>query len=139
MHGSGRTLVVLVAALGLAFTLAACGGGGVWDQKERGTAAELHENAPQKFKNIWEQYQKSKNADPSSFGILALDRNLNGGGWIYCWRYCNLMTPTVISQWRGKALQACRQDVRDNAPAEKPDCAVYAVGDKIVWTGSLPW
>ena len=46
MHGPGRTLALAVV-LGLTFALAACGGGGVWDQKERGTAAELHENAPQ--------------------------------------------------------------------------------------------
>ena len=140
MHGPGRTLVVLVAALGL--TLAACSRDAsmsVLSQKERGTAAELHENAPQKFKNIWERYQKTKNADPSGFGILALDRNLNGGGILYCWRYCNHVTPTAISQWRGEALQRCQREVRDNAPAEKPDCAVYAVGDKIVWTGPLPW
>ena len=140
MHGPGRHLAALVAVLGL--TLAACSRDAsmsVLSQKERGTATALHENAPQRFKDIWEQYQKTKNADPSGFGILALDRNLNGGGWIYCWRYCNRVTPTVISQWRGKALQHCRKDVRNNAPAEKPDCAIYAVEDKIVWTGPLPW
>ena len=127
--------------LGLTFALAACGGGGVWDQKERGTAAELHENAPQRFKNIWNNYQKLKNADPSRFGVLALDRNLNGGGVVYCVRYCGNQTigGATILDSRAKALQGCRQDVQKNAPAEKPDCAVYAVGDKIVWTGPLPW
>lgn len=136
----GRHLVALVAALGL--TLAACSRDAsmsVLSQKERGTATELHENAPQRFKDIWNNYRKLKNADPSRVGVLALDRNLNGGGIVYCWRYCNLMSPTVISQWRGEALRVCRKDVRNNAPAKKPDCAIYAVGDKIVWTGPLPW
>ena len=74
-----------MAVLGL--TLAACSRDAsmsVLSQKERGTAAALHENAPQRFKDIWERYQKTKNTDPSGFGILALDRNLNGGGWVYC-------------------------------------------------------
>lgn len=140
MHGPGRTLAALAVVLGL--TLAACSRDAsmsVLSQKERGTAAELHENAPQRFKDIWERYQKSKNADPSGFGILALDRNLNGAWILYCWRYCNLMSPTAISQWRGEALRGCRKNVRENAPAKKSDCAVYAVGDKIVWTGPLPW
>ena len=141
MLGPGRTLAALAVVLGLTFALAACGGGGVWDQKERGTAAELHENAPQRFKNIWNNYQKLKNADPSGFGVLALDRNLNGGGVVYCVRYCGNQTigGTTILEWRAKALQHCRQDVRNNAPGKKPDCAIYAVDDKIVWTGPLPW
>lgn len=137
MHG--RHLAALVAALGLAFTLAACGGGGVWDQKERGTAAELHESAPQWWKDTWEDYLK-KSAS-GGFAVVALDRNLNGAAFMYCVRYCGnrAIDGAAILEWRAKALQSCRQYAQDNAPAEKPDCAVYAVGDKIVWTGPLPW
>ena len=139
MHGSGRTLAALAVVLGLTFALAACGGGGVWDQKERGTAAELHENAPQWWKGTWEDYLK-KSAS-GGFAVLALDRNLNGAAFFYCVRYCgnHPIGGAAILEWRAKALQHCRQDVRNNVPGKKPDYAVYAVEDKIVWTGPLPW
>lgn len=78
MHGPG-TLVALAVVLGLTFALAACGGGGVWDQKERGTAAELHENAPQWWKDFWEDYLKESAS--GGFAVVALDRNLNGAAF----------------------------------------------------------
>ena len=137
MHGTGRYLAALAAMLGLA--LAACGGGGVWDQKERGTAAALHENAPQWWKDYWEYYLKESAS--GGFAVLALDRNLNGAAFTYCVRYCgnHAIGGAAILEWRAKALQHCRQHAQENAPGKKPDCAVYAVEDKIVWTGPLPW
>ena len=32
-----------------------------------------------------------------------------------------------------RALDFCMQDVRNNFPALKPDCALYAIEEKIVW------
>ncbi|MDE0387446.1 MAG: hypothetical protein OXI75_01995 [Rhodospirillales bacterium] len=38
-----------------------------------------------------------------------------------------------------RALERCREAVAEAHPADRPDCALYAIKDKIIWQGPLPW
>ena len=38
-----------------------------------------------------------------------------------------------------RALERCRTRIGEADPAARPDCALYAIRNKIVWQGPLPW
>ena len=42
-------------------------------------------------------------------------------------------------QYVHRALKLCRAGVAKAHPAARPACALYAIKDKIVWQGPLPW
>ena len=109
-----------------------------WKRFER--IEELHENAPQRFVEGWQRYLTQAQG---RYGILALDRNLNGMGWNYCVRHCNDLlgnqNQAIKSAWAWQAIDQCAEAARRHAPATKPDCDIYAIRDEIVWPGQFPW
>ena len=138
----------LAIVIGMALLATACASTGEVDgHRIRGTAAppveqatvanDLHAGAPAWLKDGWRQYLD--HAD-GRYAVLAMDKNARGWGYIYCPAAgdCN----STISFRRlneQKALENCRETVRANYPAFRPDCAIYAIKDKIVWQGKFPW
>ena len=101
----------------------------------------LHRAAPQWFRDGWRDYLDQAGGN---FAVLAVDRNLKGWGYVRCiGAQCRTISPTGRSwrevNYKHGALDNCRESVRDNHPAHRPDCAIYAIGDKIVWKGRMPW
>ena len=43
------------------------------------------------------------------------------------------------TRYKHNALELCRGNVREYAPAQRPDCQIYAIKDQIVWEGEMPW
>ena len=41
--------------------------------------------------------------------------------------------------YKHRAIRECREHVRREFPTVKPDCAIYAINNKIVWKGRMPW
>ena len=110
-------------AVALALVLAACGAPTMERERTEDTA-QLHEHAPQKFKNWWRDYTRTPR--PHHF---ALARDGSSAGWSYC------PVPTQCSAGsssRYQALQYCRA----HATAE---CDIYARGTSIVWPHAFPW
>lgn len=114
--------------------------------KIRTTAASadaLHEGAPAWFGAWWGDYLS--HARPGGYAVLALDRNGRGGWYVYCGTSgCHLLDsiwagPIKDVQYEHRALRLCRAGVAEAHPADRPDCALYAIKDKIVWQGPLPW
>lgn len=68
-----------------------------------------------------------------------------GAGWEYCTGpSCARLKGNEHRSWKAvryhhRARELCKTQVRENFPAVKPDCALYAVTDKIVWNGRMPW
>ena len=133
--------------------LAACTTTGeIEGHKVRGTApqmqatitTDLHADAPQWFKDRWQHYLGTADGN---YAVLAADRNGRGTGYVYCSPgYGGLCRGDAgwnqafkDANYKYPALRYCAQDVKNNFPAARPDCAIYAIKDKIVWKGKLPW
>ena len=134
-------IVVLAAAV-----LAACAAPThIEGQRIRATAASaegLHAGAPAWFTAWWGDYLRHAR---SGYAVLALDRNGEGGWYVYCGTLgCHVLDhasarPIRDVHYRYPALERCREEIAKAHPAARPDCAIYAIGDKIVWQGPLPW
>ena len=107
-------------------------------------ATDLHADAPQWFKDRWRHYLETSDGN---YAVLALDRNARGAGFVYCDPAAGGLCKNHRSwsaafkdvNYKHRARNICVQDVRNNYPALKPDCAIYAIQDKIVWKGPMPW
>ena len=105
---------------------------------------DLHARAPQWFRDRWRQYLKIADG---GYAVLAADRNGRGTGYVYCDPGSGALCDShhrwtaafKDANYKYPALRYCFNDVRNNYPAEKPDCAVYAIKDAIVWEGAMPW
>ena len=66
-------------------------------------------------------------------------------GIVYCsGGGCHTLEGSQGGSWKDLnykhgALDLCRQNVRESFPAYKPNCAIYAIKDTIVWKGRFPW
>lgn len=117
---------------------------GTVPQEQATTTTDLHAEAPQWFKDRWQNYLRIADGN---YAVLAVDRNSRGTGYVYCAPgYGGLCRGNAgwtqafkDTNYKYPALRYCAQDVKNNFPAEKPDCAIYAIKDKIVWQGNLPW
>ena len=102
--------------------------------------AQVHEGAPQWFKGYWQKYLQDARGQ---YAVLALDRNMNGTGWVYCSHSCIGFDSSNRSSraryWEAKAIGLCEEQARRSSPMTIPNCAIYAVKDEIVWEHSLPW
>lgn len=131
---------VIAATVTAALVLAACVTTKEAQQRAQ-HAEQLHAGAPAWFRNYWREYLE----DAVGYAVMAIDRRGRGASYYYCTSGdChNAALPQVKSfldvHYTHAALNQCREQVRQNHPLEKPDCAVYAVKDKIVWKGALPW
>lgn len=115
-------------------------------REERTAAGEnpgnLHVGAPQWFRDGWRRYL---NDADGRYAVLAVDRNARGWGYVYCrGAGCHRLEGAQHKSWKDteykhKALESCRGNVREYAPAHRPDCQIYAIKDKIVWEGKMPW
>ena len=107
-----------------------------------GSAEGLHAEAPAWFAAWWGDYLRHAR---SGYAVLALDRNGEGGWYVYCGTVaCHVLDyvsarPIRDVHYRYPALERCREEIAKAHPAARPDCAIYAIGDKIVWQGPLPW
>ena len=107
------------------------------------TAAALHERAPAWFTVWWGDYLRY--ARPGGYAVLALDRNGQGGWYVYCGTLgCHVLDHAFARgvrdvHYKYRALERCREALARAHPAVHPDCALYAIKDKIVWQGPLPW
>ena len=103
---------------------------------------DLHASAPPWFRNGWARYLRDADG---RYAVLAVDRNARGWGYVFCRAAdCHLLEGNQHKshkdlRYKQKALELCRGNVREYQPAHRPDCAVYAIKDKIVWTGAMPW
>ena len=105
---------------------------------------KLRSIAPDWFHQVWEQYA---GLVKNSYGVMAVDRNLRGMGSIYCGPSGGCRELAAAGQnrtfkdvhYKHAAIKRCREIVRREFPAEKPACAIFAIKDKIVWKGRLPW
>ncbi len=138
----GLRAALIIGATALA--LAACvNTGEIEGHKVRGTAeppAEtvsenyLHRAAPQWFKDYWAKYLRHAHG----YSVMAVDRNARGAFYVYCSSACQNLTGSTFQSWKDvnykhEALEKCREWVRKEFPAAKPNCAIYAIKDKIVW------
>lgn len=140
-------------AIGVAMLVAACVSTGEIDgHRIRGTAAppveqpmvanDLHQDAPAWFIDGWHRYLDDADG---RYAVLAVDRNGRGWGYVYCASGgCQTLDGAQNKSWKDLkyhhgALDFCRKNVRENFPAYKPNCAIYAIKDKIVWEGRFPW
>ena len=109
-----------------------------WERSERNE--QVHANAPARFVGAWERYLTQAQG---RYGILALDRNLNGMAWKYCVSGCQGLfgnqNQAIKSAWAFQALDQCEDAARKHAPGIKPDCDIYALRDEIVWRHAFPW
>ena len=147
--------LVAVAVLAVALLAAACvNTGEIEGHKIRATDATtitqtavthtgIHADAPQWFKDYWVEYL---GLVQGGYGTMAVDRKLRGVAAGYCRSSgrCQQLISRQYQSWKDvnykhRALKACRENVRENYPAAKPACAIYAIRDKIVWKGPLPW
>ena len=104
---------------------------------------DVHRRAPQWFKDYWAQYLGHLQ---QGYAVMAVDRRLRGMQYVYCGdpqcyqlRGAGQHRGWKDVQYRRRALNECREIVQRDYPSEKPACAVYAIGNKIVWKGQLPW
>ena len=77
---------------------------------------------------------------------MAFDRNGRGAYYVFCAGSgeCNRLNTATARSWvdvnyKHRSLKGCRAQVRKEFPTAKPDCAIYAINNKIVWQGPLPW
>ena len=142
-----RTAIVMGVA---ALALAACTTSNTIDGHQVRATAEppveivsdnyLHRGAPQWFKDYWARYLRQA----EGYGVLAVDRNGRGAMYVYCMQSCqnaNLASArgSIDVNYKHRALKDCAEYVRQEYPAEKPACEIYAIKDKIVWKGRMPW
>ena len=135
-------LIVLLVAVVLAGCAAPTH---IEGHKIRATAASagaLHEGAPAWFKTWWDDYLSHARR---GYAVLALDRNGQGGWYVFCGTSgCRVLNHVLVQSIRDvhykfPALERCREGIGKAGPATAPDCAIYAIRDKIVWEGPLPW
>ena len=135
----------LIVALAAAALAACTPPTHVEGHKIRATAATadvLHEGAPAWFTEWWGDYLHRARG---GHAVLALDRNGRGGWYVYCGTGgCHLLDdiwagPIKDVHYEHRALKLCRAGVAKAHPAARPACALYAIKDKIVWRGPLPW
>ena len=106
------------------------------------SADALHAGAPAWFTAWWGDYLSQAR---SGYAVLALDRGGGGGWYVYCGTLaCHVLDHVSVRpirdvHYRFPALEHCREAVAKAHPAARPDCAVYAIRDRIVWQGPLPW
>ena len=102
----------------------------------------LHAGAPQWFRDGWRRYL---NDADGRYAVLAVDRNARGWGYVYCrGAGCHQLEGARNRSWKdveytNRALESCRENVREYSLAHRPECAIYAIKDKIVWEGPMPW
>ena len=102
----------------------------------------LHQGAPAWFGDWWRAYLRHARG---GHAVLALDRNGRGGWYVYCATAgCHRLTHPFTRSVRDvhytrRALERCRARVGEADPAARPDCALYAIRNRIVWQGPLPW
>lgn len=146
--------VIAVAVLAGAFLAAACTTTDTIEgQKIRASAQTvvetvevtggLHDKAPQWFKDYWREYMQRA---AGGYATMAMDRQLRGVQYVYCptapcrqMRHDPRARTFLQVEYKHGALKGCRAVVRENFPAAKPRCAIYAINEKIVWKGPLPW
>ena len=144
----------IAIVIGVAMLVTACvSTGEIEGHKVRATAQNsvvqttvtdtgIHAGAPQWFRDYFGEYLARV---PGSYVVMAIDRKLRGAFYVYCaGGGCHeLITGQHRSfkdvQYKHRALEGCREQVRREFPAEKPACAIYAIRDKIVWEGLMPW
>ena len=106
------------------------------------SAQRLHQGAPAWFEDWWRAYLRHARG---GHAVLALDRNGRGGWYVYCatagcHRLDHPFTRSVRDvHYTHRALERCRTRIGEADPAARPDCALYAIRNKIVWQGPLPW
>lgn len=106
------------------------------------SAEALHDGAPAWFTAWWGDYRRHAR---NGYAVLALDRSGQGGWYVYCGTIgCHVLDHVSVGSIRDvhykyPALEHCREAVEKAVPATAPDCAIYAIRDKIVWQGPLPW
>ena len=105
-------------------------------------AGGLHKHAPPWFKETWRQYRER--AD--TYGVLYLDRHGRGAGYVWCLggAACQGLIGSQYQSFKAvyyqnRAQKFCKNQVRESFPAAKPNCALYAIRDRIVWEGDFPW
>lgn len=103
----------------------------------------VHDRAPAWFKDYWKKYLRHAGG---GYGTLAVDRNGLGASYVYCSGSSGCMNNNASwarsftdVNYKHRALKQCDEHVRNTYPTRKPDCAIYAINNKIVWTGKLPW
>ena len=145
-----RTVLIVLVAI----VLAACGATTKIDgHKIRATASSvverdvvtdgLHERAPAWFKEYWRGFLRRAEG---GYAVMALDRNGRGAHYVFCAGSgeCSRLNTATARSWadvhyKHGSLKGCRAQVREEFPTAKPDCAIYAINNKIVWQGVLPW
>ncbi len=106
------------------------------------SADALHEGAPEWFAAWWGDYRRHAG---NGYAVLALDRNGQGGWYVYCGTVgCHVLDHVSVGairdvHYRYPALEHCREAVAKAGSATAPDCAIYAIRGTIVWQGPLPW
>ena len=107
-----------------------------------GSADALHAGAPAWFTAWWGAYLRHAE---DGYAVLALDRGGQGGWYVFCGTIgCHVLDHVSVGPIRDvhytyPALKHCREEIAKAAPAAAPDCAIYAIGDTVVWQGPLPW
>ena len=98
---------------------------------------------PQWFKDFWREYLGHAE---SAYAVMAVDRNLCGAQYRYCaGSGCGqMLNPSMHRSFKDVhykhwTLSQCREVARKHCPDKKPECAMYAIRDKIVWEGPMPW
>ena len=134
-------IVVLAAAM-----LAACAAPTHIEGHRIRTTAEsandLHAEAPAWFEAWWGDYLHHARR---GYAVLALDRNGQGGWYVFCGTTgCHVLDHVSVQSIRDvhykyPALKRCREGIAKAGSATAPDCAIYAIRDRIVWQGPLPW
>ena len=101
-------------------------------------SGDLHHNAPRAFKKWWSNYLDTTQG---RYAVFAVDRNMRGAGFVYCQDHQCQSSPMAwkMAKFNHGAVKNCRRYVREFNPAHRPDCAIYAIKDKIVWEGPMPW
>lgn len=99
-------------------------------------------SAPQWFKDYWREYLRSAEG---SYTVMAVDRNLRGAYYVYCQGgdchnlIGNQHRTFKDVRYKGEAREKCREWALREFPGQKPDCEIFAIRDKIVWEGPMPW
>ena len=131
-------------ALALLVLTAACTAstGTIHGHKITATADDVFRNAPPFARDLWNEYLEKSGGQ---YAMYALDRNLRGAGGVYCADAAchNMYSPDFVSaneyRYKKAALNSCRKSVRQRHPTASPDCRIFAIKDKIVWEGPMPW
>ncbi|MDE0048666.1 MAG: hypothetical protein OXO52_02690 [Rhodospirillales bacterium] len=103
----------------------------------------VHDRAPQWFKDYWRKYLAHAEG---GYATIAVDRNGMGASYVYCSGSAGCANNNASwarsftdVRYKHRALKQCTEYVRNTYPTKKPDCAIYAINNKIVWRGRMPW